>query len=106
MPVKPESPNREPPVAGKLMLLVGLLVIVMVVSLTGLTWRNPSYVLNDQQPTTMVTITATPGNLPWTARLFPEPADPRSLTDGIIIAGGVIVLIILGGTISATRQKR
>jgi hypothetical protein len=86
----------------RMTLAIVLLGVLMLVTLTGMN-HGGSSVAQDEQPT--LTLTATPANLPWTARIFPEPTNPIDQTNGIIIAGGVIVLIILGGTIGATRHK-
>jgi hypothetical protein len=95
-------------------LALGILAILLVVGLTGLAWRSPTHPL-DTISSTLTTIptviptaetTATPKYIPWTVRLFPEPADPASVTNGLVILAGVIVLIILGATLSATLPKR
>lgn len=93
----------KPPTSFRFTLATVLLAILMVVTLTGLTRNTPTSLFADEQPT--LTATTTPASPPWTAKIFPEPANPIDQTNGIIIAGGVIVLIILGGTIGATRHK-
>jgi hypothetical protein len=94
----------KPPTTFRLTLAIILLAILMVVMLTGLTRNSPTTLAAEEQPTLIATTTPV-RKLPWTAQIFPEPADPINQTNGIIIAGGVIVLIILGGTIGATRHK-
>jgi hypothetical protein len=96
-------PIYKPSTSIRFTLATVILAILMVVTLTGLTRNTPTSLFADEQPT--LTATATPASLPWTVRIFPVPANPIDQTNGIIIAGGVIVLIILGGTIGATRHK-
>jgi hypothetical protein len=91
----------------KSILLTGLciLAILAMATLTGMTWNHPSFSLAANEPTLTPTLTATPAPSTWLERFLQPTGDPASLTLGIIIMGGVIVLIILGGTFAVTRRK-
>jgi hypothetical protein len=88
-----------------LLLCMGILVILMGVTTTGMTGNHPVLVLAADEPTLTPVFTATPLPSSWLGRFLQPNGDPASLTLGIIIMGGVIVLIIIGGTFAVTRRK-
>jgi hypothetical protein len=92
--------------AGPVMpLMLFILALLVIFTLTGLAWNYSATPMQAQDPTPTPTLAVTPPAGNWLTRILPPPADPASQTDGIIIAGGAIVLIILGGTYGATRRK-
>jgi len=85
---------------------LGILAILAGAALTGMAWNQPLLPLAANEPTITPILMATsqpPSS--WWGRFLQPTGDPASLTLGIIIMGGVIVLIILGGTFAVTRRK-
>jgi hypothetical protein len=82
-----------------------ILALLAVITLTGMTWNQPSFSLTADVATLTPTLVATPAPPSLLERFLQPTGDPASLTLGIIIMGGVIVLIILGGTFAFTRRK-
>ena len=80
-----------------------LLLLLSGLLLTGLTWTHPLFQVStpnssttptEEQDTPILTITPTPV----------VPADTNETT-GVILAGAILVLIVLGGTLGTTRRK-
>ena len=84
---------------------LAILAVLMAASLTGMTWHPSSLPLAADQPTLTPTLAATPVPSSWWGRFLQPSGDPANLTLGIIVMGGVIVIVILGGTFAVTRRK-
>jgi hypothetical protein len=82
-----------------------ILAFLTMITLTGMTWNHPSFSLSTDIATITPTPVATPAPPSGLERFLQPTGDPASLTLGIVIMGGVIVLIILGGTFAVTRRK-
>jgi hypothetical protein len=99
------NPKHKTPAGPVMPLVLFILAVLTIVTLTGLAWNNSALPLQVQNPSLTPTLSATPSAQHWLTSILRPPADPASQTNGIIIAGGAIVLIILGGTYGATRRK-
>jgi hypothetical protein len=101
----PTTPNPNPPPlrkktrTGSFRLLIILATIAAVLVLTGLAWNFQA----GQTP--VQTVTPVAGQLTATPTPFPAGTDGADETTGIILAGAFLVLIVLGGTLGATRRK-
>ncbi len=97
VPNSPMSRNRTPPSSLIRLLIivaiVGVLVLVLL-SLSHPPTNSPSQVTTPLSEA--ITLTPTPSS---------AAANGADETTGIILAGIFLVLIVLGGTIGATRRK-
>jgi len=84
---------------GSLRLLLIMAALIAGLVLTGLAWHQPAA----QSP--VQTVTSLPGQLTATSTPLPAGAGGADETTGIILAGAFLVLIVLVGTLGATRRK-
>jgi hypothetical protein len=98
-PISNSPQLRKKIKTGSFRLLIILAAIAVGLALTGLTWHQTA----GQTPAQ----TATPLAEQLTATPTPSPAAASQAdeTNGIILAGAFLVLIVLGGTLGATRRK-
>jgi hypothetical protein len=91
----PDKKSRS----ASIRLLLILAAVAALLVLTALTGKQP--VEQTATPTT------TPGIIQLTATPTLSPSDTGGAdeTTGIILAGSFLVLIVLGGTLGATRRK-
>lgn len=85
--------------------IVVLSSILIFFTMTGMTWGNHTPLANrpvlNLPADVQVTLTTTPTVTPVPV----VPGQPDEMV-GIILAGTILVLIVLGGTIGATRRKK
>jgi hypothetical protein len=98
-PIPNSPPSRKKTRPGSFSLLLILAAIVAALVLTGIAWNQQA----GQTP--VQTVTPLAGQLTATPTPLPAETGGADETTGIILAGAFLVLIVLGGTLGATRRK-
>jgi hypothetical protein len=98
-PVPNSTPSRKKTTPGWFSLLIILAAIVAALVLTGIAWNQSA------GQTLAPTTTPVSGQLTSTPTSLPAGTNGVDETTGIILAGAFLVLIVLGGTLGATRRK-
>jgi hypothetical protein len=99
LPIPNSPPLKKKTRVSVTRLLLILAAIISVLVLTGLAWNQQA------TETPAQTATLQPEQLTATSTSLPAGADGADQTTGIILAGAFLVLIVLGGTLGATRRK-
>ena len=85
-------------------LLISLAALLLFVTLTGMSRNRSNLAALNPTPTITAVASPSPGLTP-TGTPASTDSDGTNETTGIILAGAILVLIVLGGTIGATRRK-
>ncbi len=99
MPVSNASPARKKTRPGSYRLLLILAAIAAALLLTGMAWNRPA------GQTAVQAVTHLAGQLTSTPTPSPAATNVVDETTGIILAGAILVLVVLGGTLGAARRK-